>query len=100
MKKRKLIFTVVALLLISIFILLLTWLWNSSSREKVGDTVSEESPDEEKNDIDEITDNDINEISGNDAGELTRETKDEGTSAASLSESVFSDTEKKSGDKT
>lgn len=33
----------------------------------MGDTVSEESPDEEKNDIDEITDNDINEISGNDA---------------------------------
>lgn len=93
MKGRKLIFTVVALLLAGIFILLFASFWDSSSQGEMEDTVSEESSDEEENDINKISGNDINEISGNNVGEPTEETEDEDTSVESLSESVFSDSE-------
>lgn len=70
-KKRKLIVTVVALLLTGIFALFFAGFWNSSSQVEMEDTASEESSDEEKNDIDEISNNDINEIPDNDINEIS-----------------------------
>ena len=82
-KGRKLILVTGLLLATGIFVLLQNGFWYSSSNEEMEDTVSEESSNEEKNDI--------NEIFNNDVGESTEEMEDEDTSAQSLSVSGSED---------
>lgn len=58
-------------MLVGIFSLFLIDFWNGSSQVEMEDTASEEPPDEEKNDIDEISDNDINEKLKNVSNEIS-----------------------------